>query len=98
MSSFDRPGRANVLLHDPLFVEAFETVEKAIHDKWAATPIRDTDGAHELKLMLKLLKDVKLSIEKVALEGKAELHRAKQPSFLGDITNSWKSNRRANKA
>lgn len=77
--------KAKALLSDPLFVEAFDTVEKAIHDKWAATPLRDKEGAHELKLMLKLLKDVRRNVEKVASEGKSELHRSKDRVILGDI-------------
>lgn len=85
MADFDRAGRARALLNDPLFQEAFETVEQSIHKTWAETPTYKKDQLHELKLMLSVVKNVRKSIEAVALEGKAELHRNRQPTFLGDI-------------
>ena len=85
MSDFDRPGRARALLNDPLFQEAFATVEKSIHDAWAQTATYKKEQLHELKLMLSVVKNVRKSIEAIAREGKTELHRVKQPSFLGDI-------------
>jgi hypothetical protein len=93
---FDRPGKARALLADPLFIEAFETVENAIHEKWAETATYKKDELHELKLMLSVVKNVRKSIEAVAREGKSELHRAKQPSFLGEIREIWNKPKRAN--
>lgn len=86
----DRPAKARRLLEDPVFQEAFAGVEKAIHEKWAGTPLRDKDGAHELRLMLKLLRDVRKNIERVAQEGKSELYRSKEPTFLGDLIHGRK--------
>lgn len=96
MSDFDRAGKARALLNDPIFQEAFQTVERSIHDAWAATATYKKDDLHELKLMLSVVKNVRKSIEAVAREGKHELHRARQPTFLGDIF-SWKKAQRANK-
>jgi hypothetical protein len=85
MADFDRPAKAKALLESPLFIEAFSTVEKAIHDKWAETPTSRHEELHELRLMLSALKNVRKSVEAVAAEGKTQLHREKQPTFLGDL-------------
>jgi hypothetical protein len=74
----ERGSRAQTLLTDPLFSEAFENVRTAIHEKWEACPLRDRDGAHELRLMLKLLGDVRAVLESTIVDGKvasAELER-----------------------
>lgn len=85
MAEFDRAGKARALLNDPIFQEAFSSVEESIHKAWADTATYKRDQLHELKLMLSVVKNVRKSIEAVAQEGKTELHRVNQPSFLGDI-------------
>lgn len=95
MSEFDRAGKARALLNDPIFQEAFSTVEQSIHKAWAETATYKKDQLHELKLMLSVVKNVRKSIEAVAREGKQGLHRERQPTFLGDL---WKKAHRANKA
>jgi hypothetical protein len=65
-----RGAKAQALLQNPLFAEGFESVEKAIHEQWSACPIRDRDGAHELRLMLKLLHDVRSVFELAVQDGK----------------------------
>lgn len=92
-NQFDRQGKARALLNDPLFQESFKTVEDAIHKAWADTATYKKDQLHELKLMLAVVKNVRKSIEAVAREGKTELHRAKQPTFLGDL---WNRTKRSN--
>lgn len=66
----DRGAKAERLLNDPTLSEAFDLVRVAIVDQWAACPIRDKDGAHELKLMLKLLGDVRANLERAIADGK----------------------------
>lgn len=81
--------KAERLLTDEMFVEAFNSVEQAILQKWRDAPIRDTEGQHELKLMHKLLQEVKAVLEATITDGKLageELKR--QNSKLGFIT-SW---------
>lgn len=72
MNTIERADRAAKLLGDPVLSDAFAAVEKAIHDQWAATPLRDRDGAHELRLMLKLLRDVRANLERAVNDGKVE--------------------------
>lgn len=64
-----RGSKAKTLLQDPLLTGAFESVEKAIHDAWAASPIRDTEGQMHLRLMLKLLGDVRADLERAVEDG-----------------------------
>jgi hypothetical protein len=70
-----RGAKAQALLQNPLFVEAFESVSQAIHDQWANCPVRDRDGAHELRLMLKLLNDVRSVFELAVSDGKEARRR-----------------------
>lgn len=78
----ERGQRAQHLLDDPLLTEAFDLVRQAIHERWEAAPIRDQEGAHELKLQLKLLNDVRANLEQALSDGKlaaAELKTQRQP-------------------
>ena len=47
-----------------------ESVKQGIIDKWMSCPVRDHEGQHELKLMLKLLGDVSRYIETAMETGK----------------------------
>jgi len=62
-------AEAQALLETPAFVSAFESVRSAIHEQWAASPIRDAQGQHELKLMLKLLNDLLTVLEVAVVDG-----------------------------
>lgn len=69
-TDIDRGQKALRLLEDPTLIEAFELVRQAIHERWETAPIRDRDGAHELKLQLKLLNDVRANLEQAVNDGK----------------------------
>lgn len=66
----DRGNKAKEILENELFQEAWLTVETALIQKWRECPIRDKEGQHELKLMLKLLDDVKANVVHVLESGK----------------------------
>lgn len=66
----ERGQKADKLLSDPLFAESFAEARQVIFDAWEAAPIRDKEGAHELKLMLKLLSDVRAILERAITDGK----------------------------
>lgn len=70
-----RGAKAQALLQNPVFTEAFDSVSQAIHDQWANCPVRDRDGAHELRLMLKLLTDVRAVFELAVTDGKEARRR-----------------------
>lgn len=65
-----RGREAELLLNNPIFVESFAAVRAGIINAWADAPLRDKEGAHELKLMLKLLTDVESNIKRVVDTGK----------------------------
>jgi hypothetical protein len=86
-AELDRGIKAERLLKDPTLNEAFDLVAKAIHERWEQCPIRDRDGAHELKLQLKLLGDVRANLEQAVSDGKlaamelrAQTHREFTPA------------------
>jgi hypothetical protein len=74
-SAMSRAAKAQALLNDEELTAAFESVRAAIIDRWEAAPIRDRDGAHELKLQLKLLADVRANLQAVVNTGKVIQHR-----------------------
>lgn len=73
-ADLDRAARAQAILNNPTYQESFELVRQAIHEQWEATPVRDRDGAHELKLMLKLLGDVRANLDRAIADGKLAAH------------------------
>lgn len=85
----DNAAQAQSLLDQPAFKKAFSDLENAITEQWKACPLRDKDGAHELKLMFKLLRDLRANLEQAISAGKLEevaLEREKNPRpFLGMI-------------
>lgn len=66
----ERGQKADKLLNDPMFAECFSDVRDVLIEAWEQAPIRDKEGAHELKLMLKLLGDVRAILERAITDGK----------------------------
>jgi hypothetical protein len=62
--------QAEMLLDNPIYKDSIAAVQSAIITAWQASPIRDKEGQHELKLMLKLLGDLEANIKRVAETGK----------------------------
>lgn len=60
---------AKRLMGDPALVRAFDDIRAAITDKWANSPIRDKDGQYELRLMMKLLGDLRANLEQAIADG-----------------------------
>jgi hypothetical protein len=80
----NRAQQAKHLLDNPIYQESFKAVREAIVTAWSNAPIRDVDGQHELKLMLKLLTDLENNILRVVNDGKIaqiEIERQKKPLF-----------------
>jgi hypothetical protein len=65
-----RGFEAQRLLENEIFKEAFASVRASIFKTWEDAPIRDREAHHELKLMLKLLKDLEATITRVVNDGK----------------------------
>jgi hypothetical protein len=77
-SDVERGQRAQRLLNDPLLLEARAEVMRVLHETWENAPIRDKDGAHELKLMVKALKDVWALLEQALSDGKLAVHELEE--------------------
>lgn len=65
-----RGEQARQLLNNELYQDALAQVKQAIIDKWISAPMRDLEGQHELKLMLKLLGDLTGYIQTTLETGK----------------------------
>ena len=66
----ERGLQARSLLENPIYREAIDGLREGIINKWRLTPIRDREGAHELKLMARLLTDIEVYIKQIADTGK----------------------------
>jgi hypothetical protein len=62
--------RAQQLLDSDIYRDALVGVRNGILEAWATSPIRDQEGQHELRLMLKLLDDLQGHIISMANTGK----------------------------
>ena len=65
----DAGYRAKTVIDDPAFQAAYKAVRDAIVESWEQCPIRDREGAHELKLMLKIHKDIEGHLRKAVEQG-----------------------------
>lgn len=74
LGAIDRATRAERILKDPLYVDAWSRVRQALLDKFEASPVRDTEGREHLFKMLKALNDAKGALEQVMANGKVVLH------------------------
>lgn len=78
----NRAHAAKRLMEDPLLIEAFDGIRQTILNMIESAPIRDRDGVHELKLMLKILKDVRAHLELAIADGKVAEFRIKERNTL----------------
>jgi len=72
MNDIERGHRAQSLLDDETLNRAFADVREAILQQIEACPLRDNDGAEKLRLMLKLLRDLRANLETAVSNGKIE--------------------------
>lgn len=64
-----RGERAARIIENEIYIESWKSVRDGIIRAWESAPIRDKEGQNELKLMLKLLNDVRKNIENVMQTG-----------------------------
>lgn len=86
-----RGARAEALLNDEIIKDAFDTVEKAIVDKWRDSPVGDREGQHELRLMLKAFLDVKKNIEEHVRTGKLATAQFNEENRLKRFKNLFRA-------
>jgi hypothetical protein len=78
MNKLERAEKAQRLINDAEFVDAFARTRQAIFDQIERTPIRDDEGLKHLRLCLKLLNDVKANVIAVINDGKVEQFNIEQ--------------------
>ena len=71
----ERGLKAEDLWKSTAFESAIHKVRQGIHERWASAPLADTQGQHELRLMLKLLNDVEGNIRKEMNDGIAAKYK-----------------------
>lgn len=85
-----RGEQARMLLENPIYIETLQAVRNGIIQAWESAPIRDKEGANELKLMLKLLGDVQRNIETVMQTGKMATIQIERESLFRQTVNRFK--------
>jgi hypothetical protein len=74
----ERGARVQRLLNDTDLKDAFASVREAIVAKIEACPMRDTEGAEKLRVMLKLLNDVRVNLEQAISDGRVTQLRVQE--------------------
>jgi hypothetical protein len=75
-------ARAKGVLADEAFQNASNAVREAILEQWENCPIRDREGAHELKLMLKIHGDLLKHLQKAVDDGKFAAEELKKDKTI----------------
>lgn len=88
----ERGALAESLLSNDAFKQAVTEVEQTIHEAWAACPVRDVDGAHQLRLMLKALTDVVGVLEACVDNGKSAREELERMQSKVLSPREWKGN------
>lgn len=72
--------RANEVLQNETYTEAYELLKQEILTKWQESPARDVEGREKLFLMMGLVDKIKSLMESTMIDGKVaskELERRK---------------------
>ena len=69
MSNELREEHARRLLTDPLFNEAFETLEKNLLDSWKSSGVSELEAREQIWLSLRLLERIRLHITSIVETG-----------------------------
>ena len=75
-------ARASGVLKDEAFQKAYQAVRLAILEQWESCPVRDREGAHELKLMLKVHTDIGKHLQKAVDDGKFAAEELKRDKTI----------------
>ena len=69
MSNELREEHAKRLLTDPLFVEAFEVLEKNLQNSWSSSGVSETEAREQIWLSLRLLDRIRLHLTSIVETG-----------------------------
>lgn len=65
----------------------FDMVEAAILENWKSSPVADKEGQHELRLMIKLLGDLKANLQTAVETGKLAKIQLERETFMDKAKN-----------
>jgi len=85
----NRETAAKQVLELPAFQDAVAAVRAAITHQWATSPIRDPEGQHELRLMLKLLDDLMANLKSALRDGHLARVEVERQSKLDRMRRTW---------
>lgn len=85
-----RGEQARQVVENAIYAEAWQSVRDGIIYAWESAPIRDKEGHNELKLMLKLLTDVRRNIETTMQTGKMAKIQIERESVFKRTVNRFK--------
>lgn len=75
LKAVDRASKAKAMLDNPMFNESFAMVREALLERLESWSLEDTKGAEQLRMMLKLLRDVRANVEQAVRNGKVSAFR-----------------------
>jgi len=81
--ALDQAAKARTVLDSEPFQNAYNAVGAAIVEAWQNSPVRDRDGAHELRLLWKLHCDYMGHLRKAIDDGKFAAEQLKQDKTIG---------------
>ena len=81
---------ARQVIENKIYAESWQSVRDGIISAWESAPIRDKEGQNELKLMLKLLTDVRRNVETVMNTGKMAKVQIERESMFRKAVNRFK--------
>lgn len=91
MSDIERGNRARQIIEDPLFIEAWEGLERGAIERLAAADANDTDTLRSLTMSLQTVRAVRRRMEVWMAQGKDAAERQirrEQPSMLSRFRRS----------
>lgn len=80
-----RGEQAKNIIENRIYKESWQKVREGIITAWESAPVRDKEGQHELKLMLKCLKDVQNYMENVVMTGKMAKIQVEKGNFVSNM-------------
>lgn len=78
MSALDRASKAEIVLQNPIYQEAFKQVRESLINGIEACPMADTQTAEDFRRCLKLLSKVQANLELAIQQGKFEAFQLEQ--------------------
>lgn len=84
-----RASRAQEIIQNEIYIEAFSMIEQELTDQWKQSPVRDAEGREKLWLMLRLLGKVKLALEYTMDSGKLAKAELNHRQTVVERANEW---------